>query len=146
VCRLLGIICKKKRKEKTGVYLYKIYPVHCSFRKKNLYTKWLSSIGRCKKGGDHPYEDLAKSGYISDIKYKCLTILSFFWLHDKNEMYESGNLYFFLFWQLKTLKIISFSNLGKILPVKAMLRFPLCVPTTTSMHDRSVIYMVLNKY
>jgi hypothetical protein len=86
-----------------------------------LYPKWLSSIGRCKKGGGHPYEDLAKSGDISEIKYKCLTILLYFWLHDSNEMYGSGDLHFFSFWQLKTLKIISFLNLDKMLPVKTML-------------------------
>jgi hypothetical protein len=125
---------EKKRKEKTVVYLYKIYPVHCFFRNFCLYPKWLSSIGRCKKGGGHPYEDLAKSGDISEIKYKCLTILLYFWLHDSNEMYGSGDLHFFSFWQLK---IVSFLNLGKILPVKTILRCPLCVPTTTSMHDRS---------
>jgi hypothetical protein len=38
--------------------------------------------------------------------------------NDKNEIYGSGDLYYFLFWQLKTLKIISFFSLGKILPVK----------------------------
>jgi hypothetical protein len=85
LCPLLAIICKKKRKEKTGVYLYKIYPAHCFFRNFCLYQKWLSSIGRCKKGGDHPYEDLAKSGSISEIKYKCLTILLYFWLMIKTK-------------------------------------------------------------
>ncbi len=88
LCPLLGIICKKKRKGKkrlasTTSIRYILFTVF--FRNFCLYPKWLSSIGRCKNGGGHPYEDLAKSGCISEIKYKCLTIHLYFWLHDKND-------------------------------------------------------------
>jgi hypothetical protein len=42
------------------------------FKKK---PKWRPSIVRCRKGGDLLQEDLAKSGYQSEIKYKSLIIL-----------------------------------------------------------------------
>jgi hypothetical protein len=32
-----------------------------------MYPKWVSSIGRCKKNGNHPEEDLAKFGYEPDL-------------------------------------------------------------------------------
>jgi hypothetical protein len=28
-----------------------------------MYPKWVSSLGRCKKNGNHPDEGLAKFGY-----------------------------------------------------------------------------------
>jgi len=57
-------------------------------------------------------EDLAKSGYKPDMKYKSLTIL-YFWLLTENQIQKSGDFLFFYFfqshfWQLKTSKINSF--------------------------------------
>jgi hypothetical protein len=40
--------------------------------------------------GDHPWEQLAKSGYKSEIKSKYLIILLYFWLHNENQIIESG--------------------------------------------------------
>jgi len=45
---------KFKRYRHSGAVLF--------FRKFCLQPKWLSSIGRCRKSGSHPWEDLAKSG------------------------------------------------------------------------------------
>jgi hypothetical protein len=35
---------------------------------------WQSSLGICRKSGDNPYEDLAKFGYIPDLKHKLLIL------------------------------------------------------------------------
>jgi hypothetical protein len=39
---------------------------------------------------------LVKSGYKPEIKYKSLNILLYFWFHNENQVYESGNFYSFL--------------------------------------------------
>jgi hypothetical protein len=69
-------------------------------------------IGSCRQSDNHPQEDLAKSGYKPDIKYKPLIILLYVWLHNDNHIYESGDFtsFFFLapFWRQKTSKIILF--------------------------------------
>jgi hypothetical protein len=38
------------------------------------------------QSGDHPWEDLAKSGYKPFMKYKTLIILLYFWLHSENRI------------------------------------------------------------
>jgi len=50
------------------------------------YPKWRSSIGRYRKSGDHPGENLAKSDYKPDIKYKTLIILFYLWLPTQNQI------------------------------------------------------------
>jgi hypothetical protein len=39
-----------------------------------MQSKWKSSIGRWKKNDDHPYEDLTKSNYLPNMKYKMYLI------------------------------------------------------------------------
>jgi hypothetical protein len=39
-----------------------------------------------EKSVDHPKEDLAKSGYKLEIKYKILIILLYIWLHNENPL------------------------------------------------------------
>jgi hypothetical protein len=57
-----------------------------------MQPKWWSSIGRYKKEkeiGDHPKEDLAKSGYEprgSNMKHKSLIITLYFGLHTENQI------------------------------------------------------------
>jgi hypothetical protein len=40
----------------------------------------------CSQSGYHPEENLAKSGYKPDMKYKPLIILLYFWLHTENQV------------------------------------------------------------
>ncbi len=49
-------------------------------------TKWESSIGRCRKIGHHPLDDLARSGYKPYLKYRTLIILLCFWLNIENQI------------------------------------------------------------
>jgi hypothetical protein len=42
-----------------------------------------SSIGRLRKSGDHPYENLAKSENKPEMKYKSVIILLYVWLQTK---------------------------------------------------------------
>jgi hypothetical protein len=49
-------------------------------RKKTL------KFGRCRKSGDCPEEDLAKSGYKSELNYKSLVILLYLWLHNESHI------------------------------------------------------------
>ncbi len=72
----------------------------------------------------HPKEDLAKFGYKSEMKYKSLSILLYFCLHNENQIYESGDFYFIFFSLLaaevpKSLlfKLLN-SSFGEISPVK----------------------------
>jgi len=44
-----------------------------------MWKEWQSSIRRCRKNGDHPYEDLAKSNYKPNVKYK--SIINFLYIH-----------------------------------------------------------------
>jgi len=46
-----------------------------------LEPKWLSFIGRCKNNGDNSQNDLTKSSYQLDMKYKYSIILLYFLLH-----------------------------------------------------------------
>jgi hypothetical protein len=39
-----------------------------------------------KKNGDHPWEDLAKSGYKPHAECKSLIILLYLWLHIENQL------------------------------------------------------------
>jgi hypothetical protein len=39
----------------------------------------------------HHQEDLAKSGYKPEIKYKSFIIVLHFWLHNENQVNESGD-------------------------------------------------------
>jgi hypothetical protein len=72
-----------------------------------------------KKGqsGDHPSEDLAKSGYQPEIDLQVLNhLLYIFGYLNENKINESGNLFLlcfspYFFWLLKTFKSTSFSNL-----------------------------------
>jgi hypothetical protein len=52
-------------------------------------------ISVCSQSGNHPYEDLAKSGYQPDIKHKSLITLLYFWLQIENKILKSGNFYLF---------------------------------------------------
>jgi hypothetical protein len=60
-----------------------------------------------EKSDNHPYGDLAKSGYKPEIKYKSSIILLYVWLHNENHIYEFGNFYFFLSSLLATENLIS---------------------------------------
>ncbi len=51
----------------------------CFFQEFFKKPKWQSSIGRSKKSGDHPQEDLAKSGYKSCMKQKTSLIFLYCW-------------------------------------------------------------------
>jgi hypothetical protein len=55
---------------------------------KNLFfvDKMAIIIRKCKKRGDHPREDLAKSGYKPHMTYRTLIILLYLWLHTQNQM------------------------------------------------------------
>jgi hypothetical protein len=53
-------------------------------------------IGRCRKSGDHPYEDLAKSGNKPEIKYKSVIILLYVWLQTKFMNLANFTLFFSL--------------------------------------------------
>jgi hypothetical protein len=49
------------------------------YLKKKLFVVKVAIIpGRCKKSGNHLWEDLAKSGYKPNVKYKSLIILLYF--------------------------------------------------------------------
>jgi hypothetical protein len=50
--------------------------------------KWQSFIGRYRKNGNQPLEDLAKYDYKLEIKYKILIILLYIRLHNEYHMYE----------------------------------------------------------
>jgi hypothetical protein len=39
-----------------------------------------------EKRGEHPKEDLAKSGYKSDVEYEYLIILLYSWLHIESQI------------------------------------------------------------
>jgi hypothetical protein len=45
-----------------------------------------SLIGRCRKRGNHPYEDLAKLAVKPDMNYKYLNPHLEFWLHTENQI------------------------------------------------------------
>jgi hypothetical protein len=62
-----------------------------------------------EKSDNHPYGDLAKSGYKPEIKYKSSIISLYVWLHDENHIYEFGNFYFFLSSLLATENLINHS-------------------------------------
>jgi hypothetical protein len=66
-------------------------------------------ISVCRKSDNHPYGDLAKSGYKPEIKYKSSIILLYVWLHNENHIYEFGNFYFFLSSLLATENLINHS-------------------------------------
>jgi hypothetical protein len=56
-----------------------------------------------------PRKTLAKSGYESEMKYKPLIILLYFWLHIENQIEMNRAIFIIVFphfWQLKTSKII----------------------------------------
>jgi len=57
-----------------------------------------SSIGECKKLVYHPRKIFAKSGYKSNMRYKSLIILLYFWLQGENQLNKFANFfnYFFL--------------------------------------------------
>jgi hypothetical protein len=46
-----------------------------------MWKEWASSIWRCRKNGDHPYEDLAKSNYKPNVKYQSIIIFLYSWLY-----------------------------------------------------------------
>jgi hypothetical protein len=48
-----------------------------------------------KYSGYHPYEDLAKSGYKPEIKYKSSINLLYVWRHTENQICKSGAFFFF---------------------------------------------------
>jgi hypothetical protein len=70
-------------------------------------AKWQSSIGRCRKSDACPKEDLAKSGYKPDMKYKFLIILLYSWLQTETKYRNLVNFtgFFPHFWQMKASKI-----------------------------------------
>jgi len=43
-----------------------------------MQPKWRSSIGRRTRSGNHPEENVAKSGYKLNMKHKVLILLLFF--------------------------------------------------------------------
>lgn len=59
---------------------------------------------KMQKSDNHHYEGLAKSG---DKSHDSLIILLYVWLHNKKQIYKSGNSHF---WRLKPSKITSFSK------------------------------------
>jgi hypothetical protein len=63
-----------------------------------------------KESGDHPSEDLAKSGYKPDMKYKCLISLV---THTEKKIMKNLGIFktfFSHFWLLRNSKINSFSH------------------------------------
>jgi hypothetical protein len=71
-------------------------PVHTSVF---FFCKWQSSIGRCRKNGDHPYEHLAKIWLLNQqiMKYNHFLLnFLYLWLHAKNQIsFNSGDFYYF---------------------------------------------------
>jgi hypothetical protein len=67
-----------------------------------------------KRHDDHPQENLAKSGYYPDMKYKTLIILPYLWLHTENQIQKlfvfSSHFRRAVVAIEKTSKITSFSN------------------------------------
>jgi hypothetical protein len=65
---------------------------------------------RCRKNDEHLLEDLAKSGYKPDMKYKSLTIL-YFWLLTENRIQKSGDLnYYYYYFSVTFLAIENLQN------------------------------------
>jgi len=64
------------------VFSHKPYLSVFFFRNFCLWPNWISSIGRCRKSGDHPYEVLAKSGYKPYMNYKSRIIHLYSWLYN----------------------------------------------------------------
>jgi hypothetical protein len=52
-------------------------------------SEWRSSIGRCRRNGE---QDLAIYGYYPEIKCKYLIIFLYFGLQNENQIYKSGDL------------------------------------------------------
>jgi hypothetical protein len=76
-----------------------------------LWKKWRFSIRKCKKSGDHPQEDLAKSGYNSHMTYRTLIILLYLWLHAQNQTWQIGDFnYFFSLLAIENLQNHFFFN------------------------------------
>jgi hypothetical protein len=92
-----------------------------------LEPKWpRSSIWRCRKTGDDPQKDLAKSGYRPKMKFKSLIILLYIWLHAGNQILEACNFYYFFsrFWWKKSPKTLHLLILiGEILMVQPQMFF-----------------------
>jgi len=53
--------------------------------KTNNRQYFFLAIFFCSQSGNHPSEEIAKSSYKSEIKYKSLISLLYFWLHDENQ-------------------------------------------------------------
>jgi hypothetical protein len=71
----------EKKKKKTGWRSLFILILNFLFDKiKNKKPKWPSSIGRCRRSGNHPWEDLAKCGYKQDMKLKNFSHASFYYI------------------------------------------------------------------
>jgi hypothetical protein len=62
--------------------------LHISFflRLSVFKPKRVSSIGRCRKSGDHPYEEIAKSGYEPNMKLKIFNYPTIFFLHIERQV------------------------------------------------------------
>jgi hypothetical protein len=52
----------------------------------DFVTRVFWGIFLCSQSGDYPWEDLAKSGYKPEVKFKNLIILPYFWLHNENQI------------------------------------------------------------
>ncbi len=67
--------------------------------------RWQSSLGICRESGDNPYEDLAKFGYIPDLKHKLLYfLLLYFWLLTGTKYSNLAKFSYFLFFFLLVMK------------------------------------------
>jgi hypothetical protein len=54
-------------------------------------------IGRFRENGDHPYENVAKSGYILDLEYKSFINILYSWLQTENQVHKTANFSFLTF-------------------------------------------------
>ncbi len=80
-------------------------------RKFWMQPKWRSSIGRRTRSGNHPEENLAKSGYKLNMKHKVLILLLFF--SSKVSGIKCRNLFFWGGQFLLSFFRISTKKLGK---------------------------------
>jgi hypothetical protein len=60
-----------------------------------LSTDFVTQCFLRNLSGDYPWDDLAKSGYKPEVKFKNLIILPYFWLHNENHIQESDNILLF---------------------------------------------------
>jgi hypothetical protein len=78
--------CPENTKMNKKIKKNKITEIVIARKRKRKRKKKPLKFGRCRKSGDCPEEDLAKSGYKSELNYKSLVILLYLWLHNESHI------------------------------------------------------------